>query len=73
MYTACSSSASRSPPLGWIGVVAYLVLVRFVVLVEEEHLTRLFGQPYRDYCILVPRFVGRRRRAGGDSPIRRSL
>jgi len=51
-------------PLGWIGVFAYLVLIRFVALVEEEHLTRLYGQPYRDYCARVPRFVGWRGRAG---------
>ena len=44
--------------LGWIGLLSYLVLAYFVTLVEEEHLTRLYGQSYRDYCARVPRFIG---------------
>ena len=44
--------------LGWIGLLSYLVLAYFVTLIEEEHLTRVYGQPYRDYCARVPRFIG---------------
>ena len=44
--------------LGWIGLLSYLVLAYFVALIEEEHLTRVYGQSYRDYCARVPRFIG---------------
>ena len=44
--------------LGGIGLLSYLVLAHFVALVEEEHLTRVYGQSYRDYCARVPRFIG---------------
>ncbi len=46
----------RSP--GWIGLLSYLVLAYLVARVEEEHLTRVYGQSYRDYCSRVPRFIG---------------
>ncbi len=44
--------------LGLIGLLSYLVLAYFVALVEEEHLTRVYGQSYRYYCARVPRFIG---------------
>ena len=44
--------------LGRIGLLSYLVLAHFVALGEEEHLTRVYGQSYRDYCARVPRFIG---------------
>jgi protein-S-isoprenylcysteine O-methyltransferase Ste14 len=44
--------------LGWLGLIAYLVMVYWVARVEEEHLTRVYGQSYRDYCSRVPRFIG---------------
>lgn len=42
----------------WIGLLAYAVLAYAVARVEEEHLTRVYGDPYRDYCRRVPRFLG---------------
>jgi len=48
-------------PRGWLGLLSYVVLVYFVVRLEEEHLSRVYGQPYRDYCERVPRFVDWRR------------
>jgi protein-S-isoprenylcysteine O-methyltransferase Ste14 len=44
--------------LGWIGFLSYIVLVYCVVRVEEEHLARVYGQAYRDYCLRIPRFIG---------------
>ena len=44
--------------LGLIGFLSYLMLAYFVALVEEEHLERVYGQSYRDYCARVPRFIG---------------
>jgi protein-S-isoprenylcysteine O-methyltransferase Ste14 len=42
----------------WIGLLAYAALVYAVARVEEEHLLRVYGEPYRDYCRRVPRFLG---------------
>jgi len=39
-------------------VATYLHLL---VLVEEEHLQRTFGEPYAEYCRSVPRYLGRPR------------
>lgn len=36
----------------------------WMVLAEEEHLGRVFGQTYQDYCSVVPRYLGRRSRMG---------
>lgn len=44
--------------LGWLGLLSYLVLAYFVTLMEEEHLTRVYGQSYQDYCARVSRFMG---------------
>lgn len=38
----------------------------YLVRVEEPHLQRVFGDPYRRYCTSVPRYLGvRPRRNGG--------
>ncbi len=42
--------------LGALGVVA--VSLHLLVLVEEEHLRRVFGEPYEDFCRRTPRYVG---------------
>ncbi len=34
------------------------VSLHLLVLVEEEHLRRLFGQPYVEFCRKVPRYAG---------------
>ena len=47
--------------LGWICIFA--VIMHWMILTEEEHLTRIFGQEFRDYCREVPRYlrIGHRR------------
>jgi len=30
--------------------------LHLLVLIEEEHLRRVFGEPYREYCRRVPRY-----------------
>lgn len=42
--------------LAWIAFLAYVILVYAVVHVEEEHLTRVYGDAYREYMARVPRF-----------------
>ena len=44
---------------GWL--VLYLVICHLMVLTEEEHLRRVFGEDYERYCERVPRYVGGRR------------
>jgi protein-S-isoprenylcysteine O-methyltransferase Ste14 len=49
-------------------IVLYLVLVAtcvqlFVVLYEEPHLRKIFGEQYLDYCRRVPRWIPRFRTA----------
>jgi protein-S-isoprenylcysteine O-methyltransferase Ste14 len=41
---------------GW--VLLYCVLIHWMVLAEEKHLARLYGQRYQDYCQKVPRYFG---------------
>ena len=45
-------------PLGVLGLASYLALAYAVARIEEEHLARIYGQDYLDYCARVPRFVG---------------
>ena len=44
----------------WSLAVLLLVAVslHFLVLVEEEHLHRVFGQSYDEFCRQVPRYLG---------------
>jgi protein-S-isoprenylcysteine O-methyltransferase Ste14 len=44
--------------LAWIGLLTYAVLAYAVTLIEEEHLTRIYGDSYREYCRRVPRYIG---------------
>lgn len=43
---------------GW--AVLFLPLIHMMVLSEEEHLRRIHGQEYQDYCEKVPRYLGLR-------------
>jgi protein-S-isoprenylcysteine O-methyltransferase Ste14 len=45
-------------PSGLIALVTYAMLAYSVARMEEEHLTRVYGQPYLNYCVRVPRFIG---------------
>lgn len=42
---------------GW--VLLYAAVGHLMVITEEEHLRRVFGEAYADYCRRVPRYVGR--------------
>lgn len=42
--------------LGWVLMFAFLAHV--MVLTEEAHLRRLFGEPYNEYCRRVARYAG---------------
>ena len=49
---------------GWsLWCLAALVVVaislHLLVLVEEEHLQRVFGDPYAEFCRKIPRYIGR--------------
>jgi protein-S-isoprenylcysteine O-methyltransferase Ste14 len=44
--------------LAWIGLLTYAILAYAVTLIEEEHLTRTYGDSYREYCQRVPRYFG---------------
>jgi protein-S-isoprenylcysteine O-methyltransferase Ste14 len=44
--------------LAWIGLLAYATLAYAVTLIEEEHLVRVYGDSYREYCQRVPRYLG---------------
>ena len=41
--------------LGWL--VMYAILAHWMVITEEEHLSRLFGEDYQRYCSEVPRYL----------------
>jgi protein-S-isoprenylcysteine O-methyltransferase Ste14 len=44
--------------LGW--VLIYTLIAHWMILTEEEHLSRLFGEEYQRYCSQVPRYLFRR-------------
>lgn len=39
--------------------VLFAVIYHYIILDEELKLQRIFKQPYRDYCEMVPRFFPR--------------
>ena len=42
-----------------VALLASAISLHLLVLVEEEHLIRTFGQPYIEFCRQVPRYAGR--------------
>jgi protein-S-isoprenylcysteine O-methyltransferase Ste14 len=51
--------ASRWPSwyaVGW--VVLFVAMIHIMVLTEEEHLRKVFGEEYVRYCARVPRYLG---------------
>jgi protein-S-isoprenylcysteine O-methyltransferase Ste14 len=44
---------------GFAWVAIWLVISPLMVRGEEEHLARVFGKIYLDYCERVPRYIGR--------------
>lgn len=53
-----------------VAVTIIAIYLHLLVLVEEEHLDRIFGEQYADYCRIVPRYFGSltRRSRGKPSP-----
>jgi len=43
--------------LAWTALVLYWVVVHLIVLIEEEHLERRFGEAYRAYKRRTPRYL----------------
>jgi protein-S-isoprenylcysteine O-methyltransferase Ste14 len=41
--------------VGW--ALMYGILIHMMVLAEEEHLRKLHGQAYEEYCQAVPRYI----------------
>lgn len=41
--------------LGWL--VMYGILSQWMVMTEEEHLGRVFGEDYQRYCSKIPRYL----------------
>lgn len=42
--------------MGWLALFA--AMAHFMVLAEEEHLHRIYGEEYERYCKQVPRYLG---------------
>ena len=42
--------------LGWL--ILFAVMMQMMVLTEEEHLRRIYGEDYEEYCKGVPRYLG---------------
>lgn len=40
-----------------VAMVVVTINVHLLVLIEEEHLQRVFGEPYIDFCRKVPRYA----------------
>jgi protein-S-isoprenylcysteine O-methyltransferase Ste14 len=45
-------------PRALLGFAFYLVVVHFTILIEEEHLTKVYGEAYLDYKKATPRYLG---------------
>lgn len=41
--------------LGWI--LMYAIITHLMIMTEEEHLNRIFGKEYENYCLEVPRYL----------------
>ena len=46
--------------LGW--VVLFFIMIHMMVLTEEEHLRKVFGEEYIQFCARVPRYIGFRKK-----------
>ncbi len=46
-------------PMSWVAVGLFAIVVHLTVLVEERHLTRVFGDKYLEYKNSTPRYLGR--------------
>lgn len=41
--------------VGWFAI--YAVIAHWMILTEEEHLGRIFGEEYEAYCLEIPRYL----------------
>jgi protein-S-isoprenylcysteine O-methyltransferase Ste14 len=48
-------------PFSWFGFITYVIMIYMLVRYEEEHLRRIYGEAYKEYLRLTPRFAGVRR------------
>ena len=48
---------------GLVWVAAYGFIAHLMVRTEEEHLQRVYGDEYADYCARTPRYIGLLRRS----------
>jgi protein-S-isoprenylcysteine O-methyltransferase Ste14 len=54
-YIGCAILWPSWTGLMWLGLL--WVMLRIMVLTEEEHLRRTFGEKYRSYCERTPRYI----------------
>ena len=40
-----------------VWLVVYSIIAHWMVITEEEHLLRVFGEEYQEYCAEVPRYI----------------
>jgi len=52
--TGWAMCAGSSLAIAWL--ILYAVVAHLMVITEEEHLLRTFGEPYASYCQKVPRY-----------------
>jgi protein-S-isoprenylcysteine O-methyltransferase Ste14 len=45
---------------GWL--VLFATMANLMILAEEEHLHKIYGEEYERYCKQVPRYLGFSRR-----------
>lgn len=71
IYTGFAvASGAYFPGLPVAVLVFFSLQYALIVSLEEAALVRLFGDPYRDYCHQVPRWVPRLKAlSGGRSPL----
>ena len=41
--------------IGWI--LMYAIIIHWMVMTEEEHLSQIYGEEYEKYCSKVPRYL----------------
>ena len=46
--------------LGWL--LIYAAICHMMIITEEEHLSLQFGEEYIQYCSMVPRYLGRKKK-----------